>query len=347
VSLADTDPAHTGFAAISGSGYGGSLFAGYQAWNAMNAPDAPAMEFLSIPHTRSSTKHMVPKVNDLFVSNLREPMLTLVEDASSGSHDTLMAACDPARYRQLGVEHWEEHGSCAENLVLALKELNERAGLKGAKGVGADVTINNVPAPLNLFMNVPWDEQGDISFKAPKTKSGDFVRLRAERDIVVVMSACPQDVTDVNNKKIQDAHFLVEGGQGDDSLQQQRRQSTQTPRRRPQPRKINSTQRAPSTVATGEMGDDDKSQVGSTPAKKPLPRKAAPAKRTMQSQTGAAKKPVPAATPKKKTVPKPAGTPANAGESSAPNANGSTAAAAPADGKPVEKKKPRKLVRKE
>jgi len=344
VSLAGTDPAHTGIAAISGSGYGGSLYAGYQAWNAMNAPDAPSMEFLSMPHTRTSTKHMVPKVNDLFVSNLREPMLTLVEDTSSGTHDTLMAACDPARYRQLGVDHWEEHGSCAENLVLALKELNERAGLKGAKGVGADVTINNVPAPLNLFMNVPWDDEGDISFKAPKTKSGDFVRLRAERDIVVVMSACPQDVTDINNKNIRDAHFLVEGGLGDDSPKQQ---SSQTPRRRPQPRKINSGQRAPSTVATGEMGDDDKSQVGSTPAKKPVARKTAPAKRTTQGQTGAAKKPAPAAAsaPKKKTVPKPAGTPANAGEGSAPNANGS--AAAPAEGKPVEKKKPRKLVRKE
>jgi uncharacterized protein YcgI (DUF1989 family) len=304
----------------------------------MNAPDAPAMEFLSIPHTRASTKHMVPKVNDLFVSNLREPMLTLVEDASSGYHDTLMAACDPARYRQLGVDHWEEHGSCAENLVLALKELNERAGLKGAKGVGADVTINNVPAPLNLFMNVPWDNEGDISFKAPKTKSGDFVRLRAERDIVVVMSACPQDVTDVNNKNIRDAHFLVEGGQGDDSPKQQRS--------RPPPRKINSGQRAPSTVATGEMGDDDKSQVGSTPVKKPAARKTAPAKRTTQSQTGAAKKPAPAAAaPKKKAAPKPAATPANAGEGSAPKANGS--AAAPAEGKPAEKKKPRKLVRKE
>jgi uncharacterized protein YcgI (DUF1989 family) len=339
VSLAGTDLAHTGMAAISGSGYGTSLFAGYQAWNAMNAPDAPPMEFLSLPHSRASTQHMVPKVNDLFVSNLREPMLTLVEDTSSGAHDTQMAACDPARYRQLGVEHWEQHGSCAENLVLALKELNERAGLKGAKGVGADVTINNVPAPLNLFMNVPWTDDGDISFKAPKTKSGDYVRLRAERDVVIVMSSCPQDVIDINNKKIQDGHFLVEGGEGDNDAQK----SKQAPRRRPQPRKIDSSKQAPSTVATGDMGDDDKSQVGSTPAKKPLPRKA-PAKKTMQSQAGATKKPAAAAAPsqpKKKPVPKPAGAPASANE------NATNGSATPADSKPVEKKKPRKLVRKE
>lgn len=316
----------------------------------MNAPDAAGMEFLSMQHTRSSTLHLIPKVDDVLVSNLREPMLTLVEDTSSGGcHDTLMAACDPPRYKQLGVEHWEEHGSCAENLVLALKELNERAGLKGANAVGAEVTINNVPAPLNLFMNVPWQESGDIDFKSPRTKAGDYVRLRADRDVVVVMSSCPQDVTDINGGKITDAHFLVEGGEGDDNSAEEKRKPI--PRRRPAPRKINSSK----TVATGEMGDDDKSQIGSTPAKKkPLARKT-PVKKTAQSQAGgatpadAARKPAGASSStaqtatKKKTVPKPAGTPARAGEGQGNAAQNGTST--PSDGKPVEKKKPRKLVR--
>lgn len=289
-------------------------------------------------HTRSSTLHLSPKVDDVFVSNLREPLLTLVEDTTAtGAHDTLIAACDPARYRQLGIDRWEEHGSCAENLVLALKELNERAGLQGAKAVGADVTINNVPAPLNLFMNVPLSADGALDMKAPKAKAGDFVRLRAERDVVIVMSSCPQDVTDINARKIQDAHFLVEGGEGDDGSAEDKRKPV--PRRRPPPRKINSN-RAPSTVATGEMGDDDKSQVGSAPAKKPLPKRA-PAKKTAQSQAGqgatAAKKPA-AAPAKKKPIPRPAGTPAKVAEG---GANGSAGEAKA----PVEKKKPRKLVR--
>lgn len=139
--------------ALTGSGYSGSLYAGYQAWNAQNAPNGPPMEYMSMPATHAQSLHLRPRVNDIFYSNLRQPMLTLVEDSSSGVHDTVISACDPFRYRQLGVENWEEHGSCAENLVLALKELNERAGLKGAKGVGAEVTINSVPAPLNLFMS--------------------------------------------------------------------------------------------------------------------------------------------------------------------------------------------------
>ncbi|CAJ2504835.1 Uu.00g122290.m01.CDS01 [Anthostomella pinea] len=200
-----------GLAAITGSGYGGTLYAGYQAYNAKNAPDAPPMEFLSMAHSRTATLHMRPKINDTLVSNLREPMLTVVEDTSPGIHDTLIPACDPMRYKNLGMDNWEKHGSCAENLVLALKELNERAGLKGARGVGADVTINAVPAPLNLFMNIPWDDEGDLAFKAPKGKDGDYIRLKAERDVVVVMSACPNDVQEINANKSTDAHFIVEG----------------------------------------------------------------------------------------------------------------------------------------
>ena len=150
------------------------------------------------------------------VSNLRAPIMTLLEDTSPGIHDTLIAACDPQRYKELGVEKWEEHGSCAENLVFALKELNEKSGLKGRKAIGRDVTVNAVPSPLNLFMNIPWTEEGDVSFEAPKCKRGNYVKFRAERDLVVVMSACPQDVLSINGGKPMVAHFVVESGSEED-----------------------------------------------------------------------------------------------------------------------------------
>ena len=303
-------------AAITGGGYGGSLYAGYQAWNATNAANVPPMEFMSMQHSRAASLHMRPKVNDTLVSNLREPMLTLVEDTSPGIHDTLIAACDPARYRGLGVNEWAEHGSCAENLVLALKELNERAGLKGAKGVGADVTINSVPAPLNLFMNIPWDDEGDLGFKAPKGKAEDYVRFKAERDVVVVMSACPQDVLEINAKKPTDAHFIVEE---DDTASALKR--TQQPRKQTAPKKLNSASRKPSTAGT---------EGGAAPAKKPVPaRRTVPQKKSAGTTgTGAD------AAPAKKAVPKPAPAqkkPAAASEGT----NG--------DAPPAEKKKPRKL----
>jgi uncharacterized protein YcgI (DUF1989 family) len=163
-----------------------------------------------MPHTRASTQHLCPRVGDVLTSNLRAPLLTLVEDTSPGAHDTLVAACDPQVYKELGVEKWEEHGSCAENLVLALQELNKRTGLKGRNAIGGDVTVNQVPAPLNLFMSVPWTENGVLSVEPPKGKRGDHVKFRAERDVVIVMSACPQDILEINGKKPMVAHFVVE-----------------------------------------------------------------------------------------------------------------------------------------
>ncbi|EME84382.1 uncharacterized protein MYCFIDRAFT_163179 [Pseudocercospora fijiensis CIRAD86] len=323
-----------GMSALTGSGYSGSLYAGYQAWNARNAADAPSMEVMSMPHSRASTLHMVPRVGDTWVTNLREPILTLEEDTSPGVHDTLIAACDPQRYHELGVEKWEEHGSCAENLVLALKELNERAGLKGAKAVGADVTINSVPAPLNLFMNIPWNPPGNLSFKAPRSKAGDYVRFKAERDVVVVMSACPQDVLDINNRHPTDAHFIVEEESTASAIKR-----TTAPKKKPLQRKASTANATAGASNTPAPTSVKKNPIPSKPPPKttaqapqtPKAVQAQPAKKTTQPAKAPAqpvKTPAqPAAIPiKKKPVP-PAVKPQQT--------NGTT----------VEKKKPRKLVR--
>ncbi|KAF2435763.1 hypothetical protein EJ08DRAFT_288127 [Tothia fuscella] len=215
-----------GISVATGSGYAGSLYAGYKAYATVSRDSSqPGMEFLSMPHTRASLSRLTPKVNDTLVSNLRAPMLTIVEDTSPGVHDTLVAACDPQRYRELGVEKWEEHGSCAENLVMALQLLNEASGLKGAKAIGSDVTVNSVPAPLNLFMNIPWTQEGEISFEAPTGKRGDYIKMRAERDVVVVMSACPQDILEINGKKPMVAHFVVESPSPEDEKKAQEQEA--------------------------------------------------------------------------------------------------------------------------
>lgn len=273
-------------------------------------------------------------MNDTLVTNLREPILTLVEDTSPGVHDTLVAACDPNRYKQLGAPDWEQHGSCAENLVLALKELNERAGLKGAKGVGADVSVNTVPAPLNLFMNVAWEQDGHLSFGKPKSKAGDYVRFLAERDVVVVMSACPQDMTDINNKEIHDAHFIVE-----DVEEQAQVPKRAPPRKKSMPRKISSSQ-TPTTAGAVDRRkpSNDLEKIKPAVEGQQSPAEAPQSTATSQStrkksvqrpaQKSAREAPVQAeaSRPKKKPIP--------------PSADASTNGAAVA---PVERKKPRKL----
>lgn len=210
-------------AAATGSGYASSVYAAYSAYASTHPSSSsqPPMEYLSLPHTRASSHKLVPEVNDQLLTNLRNPIVSLIEDTSPGAHDTLTAACDANQYLALGVDKSEEHGSCAENLVLALKELNQTAGLKGAKAIGADISVNIAPTPLHLFMNAPLhfehaDPKGagalgiTLSVEEPVGKKRSFVRFRAERDVVVVLSACPMEVGQQNGGRCMAANFMVE-----------------------------------------------------------------------------------------------------------------------------------------
>ena len=188
------------------------------------------MEYLSLPHTRAASHKLVPEVDDELLTNLRNPIMTLVEDTSPGAHDTLTAACDANQYAALGVDKPAEHGSCDENLVLALKEINETAGLKGAKAVGADISVNIAPTPLHLFMNAPLQSEGTnqndgagskgvtLRVDEPQGKKRCFVRFRAERDVVVVFSACPMDVGKQNGGRCMASNFMVENVQEGEDL---------------------------------------------------------------------------------------------------------------------------------
>jgi uncharacterized protein YcgI (DUF1989 family) len=188
------------------------------------------MEYLSLPHTRAASHKLVPEVDDELLTNLRNPIVTLIEDTSPGAHDTLTAACDANQYASLGVDKPAEHGSCAENLVLALKEINETAGLKGPKAVGADISVNIAPTPLHLFMNAPLQSEGTnqsdgagtkgviLRVDEPKGKKRCYVRFRAERDVVIVFSACPMDVGKQNGGRCMAANFMVEDVQEGEDL---------------------------------------------------------------------------------------------------------------------------------
>lgn len=143
-------------------------------------------DHLSMQHTRSELGRLVPRVGDELFSNQRVPIMTLLADTSPGTHDTLIPSCDQNRYRRLGFE--EPHDNCCDNFADALT------------AVGS-TPPPLVPAPLNLFMNVPWGADGRIRFEAPASSPGDSVQLRAETKLVVVLSACPQDLLPVNGTR--------------------------------------------------------------------------------------------------------------------------------------------------
>ena len=70
----------------------------------------------------------------------------------------------------------------------------------------------HVPDPFNLWMNIPVSPQGRISWEAPVSSAGHSMVMRAETDIIAVMSACPQDLTPVNGDGLAptELHFRIE-----------------------------------------------------------------------------------------------------------------------------------------
>ena len=139
-------------------------------------------ESMSMEHTRSRLLAVSPRAGDDLFSDRRRPILRLVEDTSPGVHDTLIAACDQERYRQLGYQG--PHRNCADNFRAALAELGYEAP--------------PVPAPLNVFMNIPVAGDGTLSFEPSLARPGDAVTLEAVGDVVVVLSVCPQDLVPIN-----------------------------------------------------------------------------------------------------------------------------------------------------
>jgi uncharacterized protein YcgI (DUF1989 family) len=163
------------------------------AW-AFNAGDVT--EWMSMEASRAWFMKLAAGVGDTFVTNRRRPILTLVEDTSGCAHDTLIAPCDPHRYGLLGVEGY--HDNCRDNLHAALAALG--------------VTLPATPPSLNLFMNIPWTPDGRLAWGEPVSPPEGYALFRAEMDLLIALSACPQDILPINGRtgRTTEAHFTIE-----------------------------------------------------------------------------------------------------------------------------------------
>ena len=125
------------------------------------------------------------------LSKLNNHMMTVTEDgfAGLGTHDLQFGMCGRARHRLARDEgrlgeylHGGEitlpdHG-CAENLTWALEP----------HGIG----YPDIPSPINLFQNMEIDQgSGAMRRTQVRPASPVPVALRAEMDLLVAFSACP------------------------------------------------------------------------------------------------------------------------------------------------------------
>jgi Domain of unknown function (DUF1989) len=129
--------------------------------------------------------NLFPRVGQPFVTQQRRPILLFQEDHSPGKHDMLVAACNPSRYALLGVKGW--HASCEENLLTCLRALGHTV---------------EVPQPINLFTNIPLTPQGELDWQPALTAPGDYVVFRAEMDVILCASSCPQDIVAINDRNV-------------------------------------------------------------------------------------------------------------------------------------------------
>jgi len=106
-------------------------------------------------------------------------LMTIVAD-TCGRHDTLGGACaaesNSVRY---AIDKKYMH-SCRDSFLHAL----------GHCDCGMDK--RDLTANVNFFMNVPVTPQGELTFADGISAAGKYVEMRAEMDVFVLISNCPQ-----------------------------------------------------------------------------------------------------------------------------------------------------------
>ncbi len=111
------------------------------------------------------------------------PMLTIIAD-TCGRHDTLGGACaaesNTVRY---ALEKRPMH-SCRDNFMHALNSCD--------CATHRHMTKRDITANINFFMNVPVTPDGGLTFADGISAPGKYVEMRAEMDVVVLVSNCPQ-----------------------------------------------------------------------------------------------------------------------------------------------------------
>ena len=113
-------------------------------------------------------------------SNEGRAMLTITAD-TCGCHDTVGGACaaesNSVRY-PLTTRHMH---NCRDSFLRGLASYKKYR-----------LTKRDLPPNINFFMNVPVTAEGKLTFEDGVSAPGKYVELRAEMDVLCLISNCPQ-----------------------------------------------------------------------------------------------------------------------------------------------------------
>lgn len=114
-----------------------------------------------------------PKKGMVLFSDMGRVLFSITED-TCGHHDTLSGCSNVSTNAKYGEGGWK---NSRDNFMLALTKHN-----MGKK----DIMPN-----LNLFAHVVVEDDGSLAWVEGASKPGDYIDLRAEMNVLVVLSNCP------------------------------------------------------------------------------------------------------------------------------------------------------------
>ncbi len=106
-------------------------------------------------------------------------MLVITAD-TCGRHDTLGGACSRESNTMRYAHDKECMHACRDSFIRGAQEWKTELGKR-------DLTCN-----INFFMNVPVSPDGQLTFADGISAPGRYVEMRAEMDVVCLISNCPQ-----------------------------------------------------------------------------------------------------------------------------------------------------------
>jgi uncharacterized protein YcgI (DUF1989 family) len=124
-------------------------------------------------------------------SNRSRVMLTIVGD-TVGRHDFLYTPCSQETFTLI-YKRPEPHPSCFENLSRSL--------------AGFGIAPDGIPTTFNIFMNVEFGGDGRLRVLPPRSRSGDYIELRAEMDLVIGLTACSAEMS--NNYRFKPIDYEI------------------------------------------------------------------------------------------------------------------------------------------
>ena len=156
---------------------------GNQAVDTLFYSSADSTERYSAQDTIRTQGNLYLSAGTVLMSNYGNPMLTIVAD-TCGRHDTLGGACaaesNTVRY---ALDKQYMH-SCRDNFLHALNTC--------ACATTSSLGKRDIVSNINFFMNVPVTSAGGLTFEDGISAPGKYVELRAEMDVTVLISNCPQ-----------------------------------------------------------------------------------------------------------------------------------------------------------